>query len=151
MMERLSHLSPLGRLRARPAIWGLASIAVAWAGFLAGMGRHPVLFALAGAMILLATVFIAQWMFGPGTRSVRALGLGGNREAVRYAMSLQGVDPASWVVALLSLISAAALWEKETAEAPLAAFALAAATFYAVIAAMRLNREWPVDRIVQSD
>jgi len=151
MMAHLPHLSPLDRLRARPATWGLASIAIAWAGFLAGMGRNPLLFALAAAMILLTAVFIVQWTFGHGMRSVRALGFGGNREAIGYSMSLKGIDPASWAVALLSLISAAVLWKGGTAQAPLAAFALATATFCAVTAAMRLNREWPADRMPQND
>jgi hypothetical protein len=151
-MQPVSRLlSAVDRFRARPAAWGLLANAIAWAAFMADMGRNPLIFVLAGGMVVLATILMAQWMFGPGMRSVRALGFGSNREALRYAISTRGARPTTWIIAFLSMMSALGLWHSNVAEVPFAALSLAMATFFAVTAAMRLDREWPADKTVQSD
>lgn len=124
---------------------GAAAITLALLSVPLGVAASPVLYVAAALMFLVAQIFIIRWMFGPGMRSVKDLGFGSNRQALKYGLFMKGLDWRLSAVALYGLLASILLgWagqDKVVSGATLLAFT----TFGAATQAMRLNRFWPAD------
>jgi len=110
-----------------------------------GFGHSVLLYVSAGIMFLISQLFIVRWMFGAGMRSIKDLGFGSNRQALKYGLFMKGVDWRIFAVALYGLIASLILGFLEIGRVVSGSMLLAFATFGAATQAIRLNRFWPAD------
>ena len=73
-------------------IGGAAAITVALLSVPLNLAASPVLYVAAAFMFLVAQIFVVRWMFGPGVRSIKDLGFGSNRQALKYGLFMKGLD-----------------------------------------------------------
>lgn len=126
-------------------IGGTTCITLALVSVPMGFAHSVALYAAAGAMFLIAQLFIVRWMFGRGMRSVKDLGFGSNRQALKYGLFMKGLDWRLSAVALYCLLASLVLGFVGVGHVVSGAMLLAFTTFAAVTQAMRLNRFWPAD------
>jgi hypothetical protein len=126
-------------------IGGAVSITLSLAAAPLGFAHSIPLYLAAGAMFLVAQIFIVRWMFGSGMRSTKDLGFGSNREALKYSLSMKGFDWRLSAVAAYGLIASIILGFAGMGQVVSGAMLLAFTTFGAATQAMRLNRFWPAD------
>lgn len=124
---------------------GASSITLALASVPLGFAHSIPLYIAAGAMFLIAQLFIVRWMFGTGMKSTKDLGFGSNRQALKHALFMRGLDWRLFAVAAYGLIASIILGFVGMGHVVSGAMLLAFMTFGAVTQAMRLNRFWPAD------
>lgn len=110
-----------------------------------GFAHSVAMYASAGLMFIVAQIFIIRWMFGAGMRSIKELGFGSNRQALKYGILMRGVDKRLSSVAVYGLIASLVIGWAGRGEVVSGAMLLAFTTFGAATQAMRLNRFWPAD------
>ncbi|KAB2853938.1 MAG: hypothetical protein BGO58_10015 [Sphingopyxis sp. 65-8] len=133
------------KIASRIAVIGAICISVALASVPLGLEYSIPLYMAAGAMFLIAQLFIVRWMFGKGMRSTKDLGFGSNRQALKYGLFMQGLDWRLSAVAVYGLLASLVLGFLGIGQFVSGAMLLSFATFGAVAQAMRLNRFWPAD------
>ena len=110
-----------------------------------GFAASTVLYVAAVLMFLVTQIFIVRWMFGTGMRSIKDLGFGSNRQALKYGFLMKGVDWRLSAVAIYGLLASLFLSWVGQGKVVSGAMLLAFTTFAAATQAMRLNRYWPAD------
>jgi hypothetical protein len=126
-------------------VGGATSITLALASVPLGFANGMPLYFAAGAMFLVAQLFIVRWMFGTGMKSIKDLGFGSNRQALKYWLFMKGLDWRRYAVAAYGLFATIILGLTDMGQVVSGAFLLSFTTFGAVTQAMRLNRFWPAD------
>jgi hypothetical protein len=133
------------RIAKRIAVVGAICISVALVSEPLGLAHSVPLYIAAGAMFLIAQLFIVRWMFCKGMRSTKDLGFGSNRQPLKYGRFMKGLDWRLSAVAVYGLISSIVLGFFGLGQFMSGAMLLSFACFGAVTQAMRLNRFWPAD------
>jgi len=133
------------QLASRIAVVGAICISVALVSVPLGLAHSIPLYIAAGAMFLIAQLFIVRWMFGRGMRSTKDLGFGSNRQALKYGLFMKGLDWRLSAVAVYGLLASLVLGFLGMGQFVSGAMLLSFATFGAVTQAMRLHRFWPAD------
>jgi hypothetical protein len=126
-------------------VGGATTITLALISVPLGFAASTVLYVAAGLMFLVAQIFIVRWLFGTGMRSIKDLGFGSNRQALKYGLFMRGLDWRLTAVAIYGLIASFFLGWVGQGKVVSGAMLLAFTTFAAVTQAMRLNRYWPAD------
>ena len=126
-------------------VGGATAITLALASVPLGLAYSVPLYVAAGAMFLIAQLFIVRWMFGTGMKSTKDLGFGSNRQALKYGLFMKGLDWRLSAVAVYGLIASLILSFVGMDHVVSGAVLLAFTTTAAATQAMRLNRFWPAD------
>ena len=126
-------------------VGGTGCITLALVSVPLGFAHSIPLYVAAGAMFLIAQLFIVRWMFGTGMKSTKDLGFGSNRQALKYGLLMKGLDWRLSAVAAYGLVASIILAFVGMGQVVSGAMLLAITTFAAVTQAMRLNRFWPAD------
>lgn len=113
-----------------------------------GFAHSVAMYAGAGLMFIIVQIFIIRWMFGTGMRSIKELGFGSNRQALKYGLLMRGVDKRLSSVAVYGLIALVIGWAGR-GEVVSGAMLLAFTTFGTATQAMRLNPFWTADAIAR--